>query len=147
VNSCWSGGQLQQRIQFGHSSTSGTPATREYRSRALSAEIAQWPPAKLSRTERGLRHLTIEEVATLLTAWQFPGDEREQVLDEIQVGSSSGWWDRPIPGVLQKVGALASYEADAYEMISATLGFVPGLLQTYETAVGYVDRTNYCKSP
>jgi hypothetical protein len=48
------------------------------------AEIAQWPPAKLSRTERGLRHVTIEEVATLRTAWQLAGEEREQVLDEIQ---------------------------------------------------------------
>lgn len=100
------------------------------------AAIAQWPPAKLSRTERGMRHVTIEEVATLLTAWQLPGDEREQVLTEIQVGSSAGWWDRPIPGVPQEVGALASYEADAYELSSVTLGSVPGLLQTYETAAG-----------
>ncbi len=100
------------------------------------AKIAQWPPAKLSRTERGLRHVTIEEVATLLTAWQLPGDEREQVLDEIQVGSSSGWWDRPIPGVPQEVGALASYEADAYELVTLNLTALPGLLQTYETAAG-----------
>lgn len=100
------------------------------------AEIAQWAPAKLSRTERGLRHVTIEEVATLLTAWQLPGEEREQVLDEIQVGSSSGWWDRPIPGVPQEVGALASYEADAYELVDVALTLLPGLLQTYETAVG-----------
>ncbi|HEU5475121.1 MAG TPA: helix-turn-helix transcriptional regulator [Actinophytocola sp.] len=99
------------------------------------AEIAQWPPAKLSRTERGLRHVTIEEVATLLTAWQLPGGEREQVLEEIQVGSSSGWWDRPIPGVPQEVGALASYEADAYELVSVAVTAVPGLLHTYETAV------------
>jgi hypothetical protein len=99
------------------------------------AEIAQWAPAKLSRTERGLRHVTIEEVATLLTAWQLPGDEREQVLDEIQVGSSSGWWDRPIPGVPQEVGALASYEADAYELAMVAVSAVPGMLQTYETAV------------
>ena len=99
------------------------------------SKLAQWPPAKLSRTERGLRHVTIEEVATLLTAWQLPGSEREQVLSEIQVGSSSGWWDRPIPGVPQEMGALASYEADAYELVSVAVTVVPGLLQTYETAV------------
>lgn len=80
--------------------------------------------------------MTIEEVATLLTAWQLPGEEREQVLDEIQVGSSSGWWDRPIPGVPQEVGALASYEADAYELVDVAITAVPGLLHTYETAVG-----------
>ena len=79
--------------------------------------------------------MTIEEVATLLTAWQLPGDEREQVLDEIQVGSSSGWWDRPIPGVPQEVGALASYENDAYELVNVAVTVIPGLLQTYETAV------------
>ena len=99
------------------------------------AEIAQWPPAKLSRTERGLRHVTIEEVATLLTAWKLPGDEREQVLQELQVGSSSGWWDRPIPGVPQEVGALASYENDAYELVMVAVTVVPGMLQTYDTAV------------
>jgi hypothetical protein len=74
-------------------------------------------------------------VATLLTAWQLPGGEREQVLDEIQVGSSSGWWDRPIPGVPQEVGALASYEADAYELVNVAVSAVPGLLHTYDTAV------------
>lgn len=57
------------------------------------------------------------------------------MLDEIQVGSSSGWWDRPIPGVPQEVGALASYEADAHELVSVAVNAVPGLLHTYETAV------------
>jgi hypothetical protein len=99
------------------------------------AKIAQWPPAKLSRTERGLRHVTIEEVATLLTAWELPGAERDRILDELQVGSSSGWWDRPIPGVPQEVGALASYENDSYELVTVSPTVIPGLLQTYETAV------------
>jgi hypothetical protein len=79
--------------------------------------------------------VTIEEVATLLTAWELPGAERDQVLDELQVGSSSGWWDRPIPGVPQEVGALASYENDAYELVNVAVAAVPGLLHTYETAV------------
>lgn len=100
------------------------------------AKMAQWPPAKLSRTERGLRHVTIEEVATLLTAWGLPRDEREQALEEMRVGSSSGWWDRPIPGVPQEVGALASYEADAYELVDVAVTAIPGLLHTYETFVG-----------
>jgi transcriptional regulator with XRE-family HTH domain len=99
------------------------------------AELAEWSTARLSRTERGLRHITPEEVATLLTAWRLPGDEREQVLAELQTGSSSGWWDRPIPGVPTEVGALASYEADASELVNVAITFVPGLLQTRETAV------------
>jgi hypothetical protein len=99
------------------------------------AEIAEWAPARLSRTERGLRHITTDEVATLLTSWKLPGSEREEVLAEIQASSSRGWWDRPIPGVPQDVGALASYEADATGLVSVAIAVVPGLLQTYETAV------------
>lgn len=99
------------------------------------AELAGWSPARLSRTENGLRHVTLEEVATLLTAWRLPVNEREQVLEEMQVGSSSGWWDRPIPGVPADVGALASYEADASQLVDVAISTVPGLLQTKATAL------------
>lgn len=100
------------------------------------AELAGWSPSRLSRTERGLRNVTTDEVATLLTAWRIPHREREEVLAEVQAGSSSGWWDRPLPGVPAEVGALASYEADANELVSVAITAVPGLLQTYEMALG-----------
>ncbi|HEX6355875.1 helix-turn-helix transcriptional regulator [Actinophytocola sp.] len=100
------------------------------------AELAGWAPSKLSRTERGLRHITTDEVATLLTAWQIPVAEREEVVAEVQAGSSSGWWDRPLPGVPAEVGALVSYEADAHELVDVSVTIVPGLLQTYGTAIG-----------
>jgi transcriptional regulator with XRE-family HTH domain len=100
------------------------------------AEMAGWSPSRLSRTERGLRNVTTDEVATLLTAWRIPVKEREEVIAEVQAGSSSGWWDRPLPGVPAHVGALASYEADAYELVHVSPTVVPGLLQTYETAIG-----------
>lgn len=98
--------------------------------------MAGWSPSRLSRTERGLREVTTDEVATLLTAWRIPVREREEVLAEVQAGSSSGWWDRPLPGVPSYVGALASYEADAMELVNVSIAVVPGLLQTYETAIG-----------
>lgn len=98
------------------------------------AELAEWSTARLSRTERGLRLITLDEVATLLTAWQLPGAEREEVLAEMRAGSSSGWWDRPIPGVPKEVGALASYEADASELVDVAIAAVPGLLHTKATA-------------
>jgi Domain of unknown function (DUF5753)/Helix-turn-helix domain len=100
------------------------------------AEMAGWAPARLSRTERGIRHITTDEVATLLTAWLIPVDEREEVIAEVQAGASSGWWDRPLPGVLPETGALASYENDAHELEQVALTIVPGLLQTYQTAIG-----------
>ncbi|MGB3438073.1 MAG: helix-turn-helix transcriptional regulator [Actinophytocola sp.] len=99
------------------------------------AELAGWAPSRLSRTERGLRQVATDEVATLLTAWRLPVREREEVLAEIQAGSSSGWWDRPLPGVPSYVGALASYEADATELANVAIAVVPGLLHTYETAI------------
>jgi hypothetical protein len=105
------------------------------------AEMAGWSPSRLSRTERGLRHITTDEVATLLTAWRIPTGEREEVLAEVQAGSSSGWWDRPLPGVPSGVGALASYEADANELVDVSIRAVPGLLHTYETALAAMRAT------
>lgn len=99
------------------------------------AEMAGWAPSRLSRTERGLRQVTTDEVATLLTAWRIPVREREDLLAEVQAGASSGWWDRPLPGVPSYTGALASYEADATELVNVAIAVVPGLLQTYETAI------------
>ncbi len=100
------------------------------------AELAGWTPARLSRTERGLRCVTTDEVATLLTAWGIPAKDREKVLAEVQSDASTGWWDRTLPGIPAEAGALASYENDAHELINVSTTLVPGLLQTYETAVG-----------
>ncbi|HCU51528.1 MAG TPA: hypothetical protein DGG94_17295 [Micromonosporaceae bacterium] len=102
------------------------------------AEMAGWHGSKLSRTERGLRPVTIEDFATLITAWGLPAKEREQVLAELAAGSTSGWWDRPIPGVPEDVGTLAGYEAEANELVTVATVAVPGLLQTYETAVAVI---------
>jgi transcriptional regulator with XRE-family HTH domain len=96
------------------------------------ASAAQWAPARLSRTENGQRQITIAEVATLLTVYQIPISEREEVIAQLHEGQA--WWDRGIPGIQAEVGALASYESDAIELINVSLQIVPGLLQTYETA-------------
>lgn len=99
------------------------------------AKLAGWHGSKLSRTERGLRPVSIEEFATLITAWGLPVKEREAILTDLAAGASSGWWDRPIPGVPEDVGTLAGYEAEAIELINVAVTVVPGLLHTYETAV------------
>jgi transcriptional regulator with XRE-family HTH domain len=96
------------------------------------AKIAQWAPARLSRTENGQRQVTIEEVATILTAYKLPVAEREEVL--AQMGTGAGWWERGLPGVPLEVGALAGYESSAIELVDVSIPAVPGLLHTYETA-------------
>jgi transcriptional regulator with XRE-family HTH domain len=98
------------------------------------AELAGWHPSKLSRTERGLREVTIQDFAMLLTVWGLPADERDQILNELATGSSSGWWDRPITGVPMDVGTLASYEEESNGLVNVAVAAVPGLLQTRETA-------------
>lgn len=85
--------------------------------------------------------MSIEDFAMLITAWGLAPDERDQILGELTAGRSSGWWDRPIPGVPGDVGTLAGYEAEARELISVATGAIPGLLQTYETAVAIMAST------
>ncbi|OLF05817.1 hypothetical protein BLA60_34060 [Actinophytocola xinjiangensis] len=99
------------------------------------AKLAGWHGSKLSRTERGLRPVSIQDFATLVTAWGLPAKERDAILTELATGASSGWWDRPIPGVPEDVGTLAGYEAEAVELVAVAVAVVPGLLHTYETAV------------
>jgi transcriptional regulator with XRE-family HTH domain len=96
------------------------------------AKVAQWAPARLSRTENGQRQVTIEEVATLLTAYKIPVAEREEVLAQLHVGQA--WWDRGLPGVPADTGAIAGYEANAIELINVSIPVVPGLLQTHSIA-------------
>ncbi|GAB1515313.1 helix-turn-helix domain-containing protein [Actinophytocola sp. KF-1] len=100
------------------------------------AMLAGWSASTLSRTECGHRHVSVEEVAILLTAWSVPAGLRTEVLAEFRAGCPSGWRDRPIPGIPVDAGGLASYENDAHALVSvATMG-VPTLLQTRETAIG-----------
>lgn len=98
------------------------------------ATKAGWHASKLSRTERGLREVTVQDVAMLLTVWELDPDERDQILEELAEGSSSGWWDRPIPGVPIDVGTLASYEAGANALVDVAVTAIPGLLQIRDTA-------------
>jgi Domain of unknown function (DUF5753)/Helix-turn-helix domain len=98
------------------------------------AKLAGWHGSKLSRTERGLRPVSIADFATLITAWGVPAKEREEVLDELAVGPS-GLWDHPVPGVAGWA-TLASFESEAVELITVATAAIPGLLQTHETAEG-----------
>jgi transcriptional regulator with XRE-family HTH domain len=94
-----------------------------------------WHGSKMSRTENGQRPVSIEDFTMLITAWGVPAKKRDEILAELAETARSGWWDRPIPGVPEEVGTLASYEADAVEMVSVATGVVPGLLQTHDYGI------------
>lgn len=93
------------------------------------AGLLGWSPATLSRTENGIRDVSSEEVASIVTAYQLPAAEREEIIQEARSADSSGWWDRPLPGVPEEMGVLASYAAEASGLIDWTVALVPGLLQ------------------
>lgn len=100
------------------------------------AELAQWSPSTMSRIENGKRHISPEDVATICTVYKLPLSQREELIEDARAGDSSGWWDVPLPGVPMEVGTLASYEADAIRLTDWCVNLVPGLLQTYDYAVG-----------
>jgi hypothetical protein len=84
----------------------------------------------MSRIENGQRRISTEAVAMILMAYGIPSAEREDVIAEAKAENSSGWWDRPLPGVPAEMGTLASYAADANSLTDWAVSLVPGLLQT-----------------
>jgi transcriptional regulator with XRE-family HTH domain len=100
------------------------------------AALAQWSPSTMSRIETGKRHIAPEDCATISTIYKLPLEQREELVEAARSGDSSGWWDLPLPGVPMDMGALASYESDAFRLTDWSVNLVPGLLQTYRYAVG-----------
>lgn len=96
------------------------------------AETAQWSPDELGQAEEGLRPVTTDEVAALVTAWGLPEAERDAVLADVEADARLGEWDHPAPGTPP---AMAGREEDAYDLVSVTSGAIPELLQTHETAI------------
>jgi hypothetical protein len=99
------------------------------------AKLLGWGLATMSRTENGRRHISTEDVATILTAYRIPSAEREKVIAEARAENASGWWDRPLPGVPTEMGTLASYEAEASSLTDWAVSLVPGLLQAEDYAM------------
>lgn len=108
----------------------------------LSLEAAarrlQWSSATMSRTENGKRTITPEEVMAILVVYGVPVSQRDALVARARATNESGWWDRPLPGVPQDMGALASYESDAVNLTNWSPLLIPGLLQTYEYARAFM---------
>ena len=93
------------------------------------AALLGWSASTLSRTENGIREITSEEVATIVTAYRLPAAERAEIIEDARADNSAGWWDRPLPGVPEEMGVLASYAAEANSLTDWAVALVPGLLQ------------------
>lgn len=102
------------------------------------ADLAQWSASTMSRIETGKRRIEVEDVATLLTLYRVPVAQREELIANAKTASMAGWWDSGLPDVLQAIGTLAAYEAEATHLTMWSQSIVPGMLHIYEYAVAYM---------
>lgn len=102
------------------------------------ASVLQWSPATMSRIETGKRHISAEDVATILATYRVPVAQRDALVARAKAIDEPGWWSRPLPGVPDNTGALASYEVEANSLTDWSINIIPGLLQTYDYAKAYM---------
>jgi transcriptional regulator with XRE-family HTH domain len=102
------------------------------------SEVLGWSISTMSRIENGKRHITAEDVASIVTVYRVPLDQRAELVGRAKAIDEPGWWSRPLPGVPEELGVLASYEAQATALTDWSINLIPGLLQTYDYAMAYV---------
>src|ERR1044072_9315841 len=66
----------------------------------------------LSRTENGRRHITSDEVSTIVIAYGLPAEERAEFIADARWGDPSCVWDRHLPA-LPLSTVFARYYQDA----------------------------------
>lgn len=102
------------------------------------AEMLRWSSTTMSRIENGKRHISAEDVASILAVYRIPVDQRDAVIKRAKAIDEPGWWSRPLPGVPENTSVLAAYEADASSICDWSINVIPGLLQTYDYAMAYL---------
>jgi transcriptional regulator with XRE-family HTH domain len=99
------------------------------------AKAAQVSDATLSRLENGRKHVTVEDVATLLTIYGVPSADRTALVEAVRdYGRAPGQWLRPLPGVCPDTSA-ASQEVGVSQMVSWAPTMIPALLHTPAYAI------------
>ncbi|WP_229787061.1 helix-turn-helix domain-containing protein [Actinokineospora fastidiosa] len=104
------------------------------------AEAIGWSISTLSRVENGKRHITTEDMATVLAIYGVPRPLREQMVANARTGDQTGWWARDLPG-MPHLNTLISKESDARQITSWAVSVIPGLLHTrhYSEAIMRAD--------
>lgn len=83
----------------------------------------------MSRTENGLRHVSTEDVASIVTAYRLPAAERREIIEDARTDNSAGLVGSVVAGVPEEMGVLASYESAAESLTNWSVALIPGLLQ------------------
>lgn len=89
---------------------------------------------KVQRMETGRRGLHPDDVAALLTLYQVPGEEREELLALVRATPAPGWWQAPGVRLPEDLRQLIGFEDEAAVLRDYELALVPSLLQTAEYA-------------
>jgi transcriptional regulator with XRE-family HTH domain len=105
---------------------------------AVAAKVTGMSAPTLSRIETGKRRISTEDVAMITTAYGMPVQDRQELIEFVRRGDTGGWWERPLPGVPQEMGLLASYEAEANSITDWSVMLIPGLLQIEAYARAYM---------
>lgn len=93
--------------------------------------------SRLSEAENGRRLLPPDELARIFDVLRLPDDERERLGSIARAAEGPGQLNAGISGVSATLAQLIDHERAATRIIDASLGLIPGLLQTgdYTSAV------------
>lgn len=93
------------------------------------AELLGWSLTTMSRMENGQRSISTEEVATVVTAYGLPADERREVIESARSVDAAGLVGSFTAGVPDEMGMLESFASRASALTCWSVALVPGLLQ------------------
>ncbi|MBA8824837.1 hypothetical protein FHX42_002184 [Saccharopolyspora lacisalsi] len=88
----------------------------------------------VSHWETGRRIPTSEDVASLLTAADITGEEKERVIELARHASEPNWLTVGMPGIPQQLAGAVECERSASSIVEWSPMGIPGLLQTADYA-------------
>lgn len=90
--------------------------------------------SRVSEQENGKTLLTTDELARVFDALKMPREERERLNGLVRSSKGPGQLNVGIPGINTTLAQLIDHEGRATRITDATLGLIPGLLQTSDYA-------------
>lgn len=90
--------------------------------------------SRISEQENGKKLLANDELDRIFDALQMPSDEREDLYGLVRSAKGPGQLNVGIPGISRTLTQLIDHEGRAKRITHASLGLIPGLLQTSDYA-------------
>lgn len=93
-------------------------------------DLIGWTKVMVSRTERGLKRLSDNELSTILATLGVTGPVSERLLKFARELPQRDWWETDHPEITQQLATLLDLERTATRITTVGLTRVPDLLQT-----------------